>query len=107
MEKEVKKSTLVEDQKKEAVQESLSKKKLEDQTIIERHTFELPDKGKQFAVLDAFSELDARAKTQIARIQKLEEAMAYLVEIFEGMDKNKDRAIIVPDEIEKAHILKK
>lgn len=81
-------------------------KKLEDQTIVERHTFEIEGKGKQFAVLDAFSETDARLKTQAIRIQKLEEAMAYLVEIFEEItDKNKNK-IIVPDEIEKQTILK-
>lgn len=67
-------------------------KKLEEKSIIERHTL---DKG--FSLTSALSELDARCKAQVARIELLENT---LVEYFE-----KKQSVIITKDSPKIELL--
>lgn len=58
--------------------------------IIKRHMEEISPDKKQFNLLNAISELDARLKTHELRLTKLEEAMQYIASEFEGYMSKQD-----------------
>lgn len=63
--------------------------------IIKRHMEEVSPGKKQFNLLNAISELDARMKTHELRLTKLEEAMQYIASEFEGYMSKQDGPKII------------